>query len=184
VSALARLGSQYCRPTFERVYLFFILTLSLLVPIATYYVILSALEKSKNVHTPDAQVWLARFSALGATFGVWVVLSIPMLVWKYLGKVRVAKLTQQWTKVDLVGTPSFDAPIWRASAPGLFRDSIVLTVTVPMVTKSNFDRNSSLPPYIAAADDPSPPYLDANMAELSKDLEAGVKYGELPIYSD
>lgn len=42
------------------------------------------------------------------------------------GKVRVARLGEEWTRSDALAAPSYGAaPVWRASAPGLLRDAIV-----------------------------------------------------------
>jgi hypothetical protein len=183
VSTLARLASKYCRPTFERAYLVVIVLLTFLVPITTYYVTLHSLEST--IDDVDRQVWLARFSSFALTIATWIVLSAPMVVWKYLGRIRVMRLADHWTRADALSAPSYgDAPVWKATAPGLFRDAIVLMVTVPLTMKSHFDPDSYLPPYIAAGDDALPPYVDSRMARWSKDLKGGIRYGDLPIYTD
>ncbi|KAF8444537.1 hypothetical protein L210DRAFT_3502115 [Boletus edulis BED1] len=145
VSALTRLASQYSRPTFERAYLIIIMALSFLVPITTYYVTLQSLEGTTD--DVDRQVWLARFSCFAVTIATWIVLSAPMILWKYLGKVRVTRVADLWTRADALSAPSYGAaPVWKASAPGLLRDAVVLVVTVPLIQKSHFDRDSYLPP--------------------------------------
>jgi len=184
VSTLRRLASQFYRPTFERGYLFTILILSLVVPIVTYDFTFPALEHAfpNNV---DKQIWVARSISFAAVVVTWLVLTIPVIVCKYVGKVRVTRLAQEWTKLDALAAPSYGAaPVWKAAVPGLFRDAVVLMVTIPSIKKSQFDRDSYLPPYIAAGDDALPPYRDSNMVNLSRDLEGGIKYGELPIYTD
>jgi len=183
VSALTRLTSQYSRPSFERAYLIVILVLSFLVPITTYYVTLQSLEGTSN--DVDRRVWLARFSCFAITIATWIVLSVPMVLWKYLGKVRVTKLVDLWTRTDALSAASYGAaPVWKASAPGLFRDVVGLVVTVPVIKKSHFDRDSYLPPYIAVGDDALPPYGDSKSSPWSKDPKGGIRYGDLPIYTD
>ncbi|KAN0091079.1 hypothetical protein V8E55_004645 [Tylopilus felleus] len=183
VSLLAQLASQYCRPTFERAYLVVIMVLTFLVPITTYYVSLQALENTTD--NIGQQVWFARFIAFATTIATWFVLSAPVIVWKYMGNVRVTKLAKQWTRTDALAAPTYGAaPVWRATAPGLFRNLIVLEVSVPSTKKSTFDRDSCLPAYIAAGEDGLPSYVDTNAAQWSKDLTGGIKYGELPIFTD
>lgn len=81
----------------------------------------------------------------------------------------------------------------------------MLEVSVPSTKKSTFDRDSCLPAvstlspwfrslydelmtlihqYIAAGEDGLPSYVDINAAQWSKDLTGGIKYGELPIFTD
>jgi len=183
VSTLTRLASQYSRPTFERAYLAVMLVLTFLVPITTYYVTLQALENAND--DVDQQAWFIRLNCLAITIAMWIVLSAPMVVWKYLGKVRVMRLVDQWTRTDALSASSYGAaPVWRASLPGLFRDAIVLTVTVPLIQKSYFDRDGYLPPYVSASDDALPSYGNSKMVQWSQDLKGGMKYGDLPIYTD
>ncbi|KAG8213880.1 hypothetical protein J3R82DRAFT_10624 [Butyriboletus roseoflavus] len=129
-STLTRLASQYSRPTFEGAYLVIILALTFLVPITTYYVTLQALKStSDNI---DTQAWLVRLSCFAVTIATWVILSVPIVVWKYLGRVRVMRLADHWTKTDALSAATYgDAAVWRASAPGLFRDAIVRANSVP-----------------------------------------------------
>jgi hypothetical protein len=161
------------------------MVLTFLVPITTYYVTLQSLESATNDIDIDRQVWFARFISFAVTIATWIVLTAPVVVWKYLGKIRVKRLADQWTRSDALSAPSYGAAAaWKANAPGLFRDVIVLTITVPLTKKSHFDRDSYLPPYIAAGEDALPPYGDSSMTHWSKDLKGGIKYGELPIYTD
>lgn len=159
--------------------------LTFLIPIATYHAALQALENTTaNI---DEQVWFIRLGCFAVTITTWIVLLAPILVWKYLvrilpvsvsaclsngmaaqGKVRVMRLADQWTRTDALSAPSYGAaPVWRASLPGFFRDTIVRTnsapeyspptnrsilfpqvlmVTVPLTKKSHFDHDSYLPP--------------------------------------
>ena len=42
------------------------------------------------------------------------------------GKVRVMRLADHWTRADTLSASSYgDAPVWKATAPGLFRDALV-----------------------------------------------------------
>ncbi|KAF8135480.1 hypothetical protein EV363DRAFT_1395981 [Boletus edulis] len=131
VSALTRLASQ--------AYLIIIMALSFLVPITTYYVTLQSLEGTTD--DVDRQVWLARFSCFAVTIATWIVLSAPMILWKYLGKVRVTRVADLWTRADALSAPSY----WRCACLEGERPW-VLVVTVPLIQKSHFDRDSYLPP--------------------------------------
>lgn len=116
-----------------------------MVPVTTYYVTLQALESTKT-NDVDKQFWLARFISFAVMIAMWIILSLPVVIWKYLvriffpfsychvvllvrnvqGKVRVTKLGQEWTRSDALAAPSYGAaPVWKASTPGLFRDAIV-----------------------------------------------------------
>lgn len=119
-----------------------------MVPIATYYVTLHSLESS-TIDDLDRQVWLARFSSFAVTIAMWIVLSAPMVVWKYLvrvlramsprvsllriaqGKTRVMKLADHWTRADALSAPSYGAAaVWKATAPELFKGAIVRAKSV------------------------------------------------------
>lgn len=42
------------------------------------------------------------------------------------GKLRVTRLADHWTRTDALSATTYgDAAVWRANAPGLFRDAIV-----------------------------------------------------------
>ncbi|KAI9569597.1 hypothetical protein HD554DRAFT_2089381 [Boletus coccyginus] len=139
VSTLARLASKYRRPTFERAYLIVIMALTFLVPITTYYVTLQSLESTTTDDAIDSQVWFARFSCFAVAVVTWVVLSAPMVVWKYLGKIRVMRLADQWTRADALSAASYGAaPVWKATAPGLFRDAVVRTIVPSTVDQPTF----------------------------------------------
>ncbi|KAG9316553.1 hypothetical protein JVU11DRAFT_2604 [Chiua virens] len=193
VSTLTQLASHYCRPLFERAYLAMLLVLSFLVPVTTYYITLPALEGSASsgdavpigTDETDRLVWLARLIAFSVTLATWIVLCVPVVVWKYSGIRRVRRLANQWTRGDMLAASSYgDAPVWKASAPGFFREILVLVVTVPMKQRSHFDRNSYLPPYINAGDDGLPSYGDSSMTQWSTDPKGGTRYGDVPIYAD
>ena len=53
-----------------------------MVPITTYYVTLQSMEDT--IDDVDRQVWLARFSSFAVAIATWIVLSAPVVVWKYL----------------------------------------------------------------------------------------------------
>ncbi|KAH7888752.1 hypothetical protein F5I97DRAFT_746970 [Phlebopus sp. FC_14] len=184
VHAIVAVTSRYSRPTFERIYLMFGILVTLVISVAAYYFSLRELENTGN--NSDANVWYARFISLGVTIATWVVLFFPVTLWKYMGKVRIKKILARWSQDDIRTIPPYAAgPEWRLTPPGLFRDAIILAVTVPVKPrKSNFQPDANLPPYIGPASEPLPPYRYLKMNHWSKDISGGTRYGDIPIYSD
>lgn len=55
------------------------------------------------------------------------------------GNVRVTKLAKQWTRTDALAAPTYGAaPVWRATAPGLFRNLIVRAESIPSSSSQFF----------------------------------------------
>jgi len=187
MSLLTRLASQYCRPTFERAYLMAVVLLTFFVPVLSYFVILHGLVKTTDSNSDDfeRQIWWARFATVAITIATWLLLIVPVIIWKYTGRVRFTKLADQWTRTDALSARTYGAsPVWKMTVPGMIRSLIVLEITVPTTIRSNFDPESYLPPYIAAGEDGLPAYTDTKTTPWSKDFSGRVKYGELPIYTD
>ncbi|KIJ18730.1 hypothetical protein PAXINDRAFT_179397 [Paxillus involutus ATCC 200175] len=63
---------------------------------------------------------------LGVTAGIWLFVSVPHTIWKVLGRIRICKLALQWKEDDARRNTLYpNIPPWRATMPGVYRDSIV-----------------------------------------------------------
>lgn len=103
-------------------------------------------------------VWQARFVAFVVVVGLWIVMFLPITIWKYMviliwfllsvrctetssgkGRVRVNNMIDRWAKDDLRSASSYAAiPTWKVIMPGIFKDGIVSLLNYIKVTQRQF----------------------------------------------
>ncbi|KAG2364900.1 hypothetical protein BDR07DRAFT_1278801, partial [Suillus spraguei] len=129
VRAITRMASQYSKPVLERSWMFAAIILTFIAPIVAYYDYIHHFDDDLEQINEDRQnqiVWQARLIALSVTVGVWIVMFLPITIWKYVGRVRVNKMIDCWAKDDVRSASSYAAiPIWKVTMPGMFMDGIV-----------------------------------------------------------
>jgi len=181
VRGITRMASQYSKPALERSWMFVALILTFIAPIVAYYDYIHQFDDEQVDEDRQIQiVWQARLVALLVTVGLWIVMFLPIIIWKYMGRVRVNKMVDRWAKDDLRSASSYAAiPTWNVTMPGMFRDGIVLAVSFP-APPSSFELEN-LPPYIAPPTDAAPSY--EAIKRLSS-LQGDGKFGEIPLYND
>jgi fatty acid desaturase len=120
--------------------------LTFIAPIVAYYDFIGHFDSEQIDEDRQNQiVWQARLIALVVTVGLWVVMFLPIAIWKYMviliwflyhfsvlkrvlekGRVRVNKMIDRWAKDDVRSASSYAAiPTWKVTMPGMFRDGIV-----------------------------------------------------------
>lgn len=183
VRAITRMASQYSKPVLERSWMFAAMILTFIAPIVAYYDYIHHFDEDLEQINEDRQnqiVWQARLIALCVTVGVWIVMFLPVTIWKYMGRVRVNKMIDCWAKNDVRSASSYAAiPIWKVTMPGMFMDGIILAVSFP-APPSSFELEN-LPPYIAPPTDAAPSYEATKRLSA---LQVDGKFGEIPLYSD
>ncbi|KAH7927141.1 hypothetical protein BV22DRAFT_303005 [Leucogyrophana mollusca] len=185
IRAIIRVASQYSKPLFERVWILISMIATFVVPIVTYYVSLHQLDKGEGHR--DEHIWDARFISFGVTVATWALFFLPIIVWKYLGHARVKAMVAQWAKEDMKNAPSYTTmPIWKVSTPRIFRDVIILVISLPAISQASFHPDACLPPYIAPPADAAklPPYEPGKMGYASVGFHDGEKFGDIPLYND
>lgn len=182
VRAITRIASQYSKPMLERSWMLVAMLLTFIAPIVAYYDYLHHFDDEElDEDRQNAIIWQARLIALGITVGLWFVMFLPILIWKYMGRVRVNKMIDRWVKDDVRSASSYATiPTWKVTMPGVFRDGIVLSVSFP-APPSSFELEAYLPPYIAPPNEAAPSY---ETTKRFSGLQGDGKFGEIPLYSD
>lgn len=188
VRAITRIASQYSKPALERSWMLLTLILTFIAPLVTYHISLDHFNRQleeeaqrEDRNQQDQFIWNSRLIAFGVIFGVWLVMFLPVAIWKHMGRVRVNKMVDSWAKDDIRTASSYAAiPTWKVAMPGMFRDGIVLVVSFP-APPSNFDLESYLPPYIATPSEAAPSY---EVTKRFSGLHGDSKFGEIPLYND
>ncbi|KAG1765028.1 hypothetical protein EDD22DRAFT_881758 [Suillus occidentalis] len=172
VRAITRMASQYSKPVLERSWMLVAVILTFVAPIVAYYDFIGHFDNEQIDEDRQNQiVWQARLIALVVTVGLWVVMFLPIAIWKYMGRVRVNKMIDRWAKDDVRSASSYAAiPTWKVTMPGMFRDGIVLALELEY-----------LPPYIAPPTDAAPSY---EATKRLSGLQGDSKFGEIPLYND
>ncbi|KAG2036102.1 hypothetical protein BDR03DRAFT_960782 [Suillus americanus] len=127
VRAITRMASQYSKPVLERSWMFVAIILTFIAPIVAYYDYIHRFDGERIDDDRQNQIiWEARLIALAVTVGLWIVMFLPIVIWKYMGRVRVNKMINRWAKDDIRSASSYAAiPTWKVTMPSMFRDGIV-----------------------------------------------------------
>jgi len=181
LSAITRTASRYYKPIFERVWTIVGILAVIIVPVAIFQVVLSALHFRSDT-TSHA------FEARGISFAIFVAMVLffllPIAIWKYIGRKEVNAMIKKWEKADKMGRGSLPMSTWTVKTPGIFRSSIILNIQLPPgAAVSSFHMNAYLPSYINGPTDP-----DANYYYPYKSAEPGLPrmsiIGNIPLFTD
>jgi len=178
LAAITRTASRYNKPMFERVWFTVGFLAIIIVPVAIFQVILSALHFRSDPTT--SHVFEARAISFALFVGMVILFLLPLAVWKYIGRKQVNAMLKKWEKADGSAAKS----IWTVKTPGIFRSSIILRIQLPPgVPVSGFHVNAYLPSYINAPTDP-----EANYYYPYKSAEPGLPrmsvVGNVPLFTD
>ncbi|KAJ7178480.1 hypothetical protein C8R43DRAFT_460663 [Mycena crocata] len=181
LDSITRTASRYHKPIFERVWAVVGILAIIIVPVAIFQVVLSALHfrnDSTNSHA---------FEARGISFAIFVAMVLlfllPITIWKYLGQKEVNAMLRKWEKSDQMGRGSLPLSTWTVKTPGIFKSSIVLKIQLPLgAAISSFHVNAYLPSYING------PVDDASYYYPYKSSEPGLPrmsvVGNVPLFKD
>jgi len=182
---IARVSERYSKPILERVWLFVGLIATFVVPLAVYSTILSALHVTRDDRLSISAAGFAEARAITGAISIGIILlfTVPMLVWKLLGRKQVNGMLQRWANSDraTIGNNN-PIPTWRVKTPGVWSDNTVLTITLPpSYSPTSFHPNAYLPSYING-----PP--DADQYFYPYKPEPGMPrmsvIGNVPLYMD
>jgi len=162
---ITKVSERYSRPLFERIWFVVGFLATIIVPSVLYNTILSALHFQRNdilFSQQDADIFLKARAITGAIgVGLILLFAVPMIIWKAIGRKQVNRLLQQWARSDqaLVGN-SGPIPVWKVRTPGVFSDSTVLTITLPLPSSpTSFHPSAYLPSYINPPQDAGDSYF-------------------------
>ncbi|KAJ7770185.1 hypothetical protein DFH07DRAFT_806016 [Mycena maculata] len=173
-------ASRYNKPMFERLWTTIGLLAIIIVPVALFQVILSALHLRSD--PTEKGVFEARAISMGIFVGLVCFFIVPIAIWKYIGRKQVNSMLKKWEKADEARGASKST--WTVKTPGIFRSSIILNIQLPPgVAVSGFHINAYLPSYINGPADP-----DANYYYPYKSAEPGLPrmsvVGNVPLFTD
>jgi len=185
LTTLANTSQRYSKVWLERIWLIVGFLSSLVLPAVLY----SVIYNSMNVVSLDGNVDFARLAesrmiTFALFLGVILFFFAPLAIWKIIGRKQTNRLTTQWTKADRMNYGQNAASTWKVKTPSVFRDSTILSISLPPNTQpTSFHPNAYLPSYINAPTDG-----DASYYYPYKSAEVGVPrmsvVGNVPLYVD
>ncbi|KAI0733201.1 hypothetical protein C8Q72DRAFT_950064 [Fomitopsis betulina] len=154
--AVIRKGSRYINPRFDVVWAAVSFILTIVFPIAMFYVALNVLPLKTNGTNVDVfraesnRIWQARGISFAVFIGIVLFLWAPMWFFKVSGKKRVNQMLERFEQEDRAVKPTVTLPTYRISRPRFMTNSITLTVSVPdgAAQPSTFAYGAPLPTYI------------------------------------
>ncbi|GAW05193.1 arginine methyl transferase [Lentinula edodes] len=182
LTALANTAQRYSKPWFERIWTVTGILASLILPAVLYNVIYNHM----NVRGADGNVDFARLSEM-ITFalfiGVFLFFFTPIAIWKFIGRKQVDRLVSKWNGADRMNYGQNASSTWKAQSPGIFRNSTILTISLPASMKpTSFHPNAYLPSYINGPIDPDASYYYPYKSEPG--LPRMSVIGNVPLHID
>ncbi|KAJ3790791.1 hypothetical protein GGU11DRAFT_714891 [Lentinula aff. detonsa] len=184
LSTLANTAQRYCKPWFERVWIVTGILASFILPVVLYNVIYHHM----NVVSADGTVDFARLAesrmiTFALFLGAFLFFLVPIAIWKYIGRKQVNRLVNQWNGADKMNYGRHAASTWKAQSPGVFRDSTILTISLPpSMQPTSFHPNAYLPSYINGPVDSDANYYYPYKPEPGLPRMSVV--GNVPLYVD
>jgi len=183
LAAITRTASRYNKPLFERAWTVVAILAIIIVPVAIFQIVLSALHFRSDPTTSHA------VEARGISFAIFIAMVLffllPIAIWKYIGRKEVSLMLKKWERADQNGRGSVPMSVWSVKTPGIFRSNIILNIQLPPGTAvSSFNVDAYLPSFINGPTDP-----DANAYYYPfKAAEPGLPrmsvVGNVPLFTD
>jgi len=151
VAQANRICKTWSRPWLERIYFICIILLQFTAPFLIARFALTnynAFDTEGNFY-PD-KYFQYRAITMGVFLGIGILVWVPLIIWKTLGKRKVTQMTREWRVLDEATTQGGFIPRWTVSRPGIFSSSTAIKVTIPQIPIyiSSFHPAAPLPPYI------------------------------------
>jgi len=189
LATITKTASRYHKQMFERVWSIIAVLAVIVVPVATFPLILSALNvfhlnSDSTGRTATDHVLEARAISVSMVLGIALVFILPIAVWKYIGQREVNSIVKKWETADKQGRGSIPMSTWTVKTPGLLRSNIVLTIQLPPGTPiSVFSVNAYTPAFVNPPAD-----AGANYYYPYKSSEPGLPHmstiGNVPLFQD
>jgi len=159
VPALTKLAARYYKPVFERIWMFFALLITLVLPLALYRPIFIALYGRDSAEA--SKYFAARLIGFVIFLAALIIVWSPVFIWKTIGKRRVGALLARYAAADAM-RPSHTGfvPQWKITTPGVFSTHTILTITTPPSAPiTSFHPDAYLPAYIGKAEEAQGAYF-------------------------
>jgi hypothetical protein len=183
VPAITKTASYYSKPILERIWVALALISLIILPAALYQIVAGTGSKSHH-KDPESRFFLGRAVSTGAFLGIIILFFVPVAIWKFMGRRRVNFMLRKWAKADRMHKgQNVSLPTWKVKTPGVFRDTIILSIRLPAdQIPTSFHPDAYLPSYInGPSDADAPPYYHP-------DVKGGAGYpnafGTIPLYGD
>jgi len=181
LASITQAGSRYNKPMFERVWTVVGILAIIIVPVALFQVILSALHFRDEPTTSHA--YEARAISFAIFVGMVLFFILPIAIWKYNGQKQVNSMLKKWEKADKLGRGSVPMSTWTVKTPGVVRSNIILTIQLPPgVAVSSFHVNAYLPSFINPPVDADANYYYPYKSEPGLPRMSVV--GNVPLFTD
>jgi len=173
VPAITKLAARYYKPMFERIWLFFAVAITLVLPLALYRPIFDSIYG--HDHTESSKLFAARAIGFVIFFAALLLFWSPVFIWKSIGNRRVRTLLASYSDADAARSSlSGFVPIWKITTPGVFSSHTILTITTPPTAPiTTFHPDAYLPAYIGKAQEAQGAYFYPYPAD-STSREAGL----------
>jgi len=185
---IIRISEHYSKPIFERIWFVVGLLATIIVPAALYNTILHNMGFQDDFinDVQDFDIFIRARALTGAiSLAIILIFTVPMLIWKFIGRRHVTRSLQQWARSDntLAGNSGM-IPTWRVRTPGIFSDNTILTITLPSsLSPSSFHPNAYLPSYVNPPEDAGDTYFYPYKSH-QPGLPRMSVVGNVPLYTD
>jgi len=181
LAQITQTASRYYKPMFERVWAVVAILAIIIVPVALFRVILSAMHFGDDPTV--AHVYEARAISFALFVGLVIFFLVPIAVWKYIGQRQVNAMLKKWERADQTGRGSVPMSTWKVKTPGIVRSNIVLTIQLPPgAAVSSFHVNAYLPSFINPPVDADANYYYPYKSEPGLPRMSVV--GNVPLFTD
>ncbi|KAF5370650.1 hypothetical protein D9758_001992 [Tetrapyrgos nigripes] len=183
LTALTNASKAFAKPLFERAWALMGLLSMIIVPAVVYNAIYSHFHvRDENGRLITDRLVEARLISMGLFIGVVLLFIIPIGIWKFIGYLKLKRMTDQWVKSDRMNFGQ-NAVSWRVKTPSIFRDRLILIIGLPAnQAPSNFNPNAYLPSYIGQPTDGNDSYYYPYKPEPGLPRMSVV--GNVPLYFD
>ncbi|KAK0454679.1 hypothetical protein EV421DRAFT_1896598 [Armillaria borealis] len=148
IDAIMSIAGRYSKPMVERVWLIVGFMSAFVLSMLLYQFVLSKLLVQGHESERSERQTQAAAISFGIFVGLDLLVVAPMLIWKCMGSRAIAAVLQKWGQVDHAQFGQH-ACLWKASAPGVFRIALMLTITLPPApAPTAFHPDAYLPSYI------------------------------------
>ncbi|KIK67355.1 hypothetical protein GYMLUDRAFT_37455 [Collybiopsis luxurians FD-317 M1] len=184
LSAVSTCAARYSKPWFERIWVVTGILASLILPAVLYNVIYDHMNVRNSDGTIDfSRLAESRMITFALFIGVVLLFFTPIIIWKFIGRKQVNRLVTRWAGADRMNYGQNAASTWKVKTPGVFRDSIILTISLPASMKpTSFHPDAYLPPYINGPTDAAANYYYPYKGEPGLPRMSVV--GNVPLYVD
>jgi len=175
LTAISKLAHRYSRPLLEKFWIFFGFLLTFAAPIIVYRILADNL--ASNFESIEQRLSQQRLIAFGVFAAVMLVVWVPLVIWKSVGRYRMRTLIREWSQIDVLAkNKGLFVPTWTVALPSGYSTMTIVNITIPpRANPTVFHPDAYLPPYI------SPPEYNAGYGYNQKQGATSAGFQEVKI---